>query len=184
LEAIRSPDEPEITAVNMYDFENKCPHIKNRMRLIKRQVGWWSNLPVIESGMQILNLAKQVGFDIHILTKGPDKISNAWKEKVDWVHEHLGYDVNIHVTSDKSLTYGKVLFDDYPEYMAAWLKWRPRGLGIMPVTSYNTHYTHPNVIKWDGTNVEEVTQALKLAYERQFRAELSVTPSKLVELGE
>jgi 5'-nucleotidase len=164
MNELAGPDDEPITIDNLYSIENKHAYIQNRMRLIKRQTNWWLNLAPINSGMLALDIAKKIGFDIHILSKGPKKASIAWKEKLEWCQRYLGEDIDVHVGSDKGLVYGKVLYDDYPEYMDAWLAHRPRGLGIMPVTSYNKSYKHPNVIKWDGTNVEDLTNALKIAF--------------------
>jgi 5'-nucleotidase len=73
---------------------------------------------------------------------------------------------------NKSLVYGTFLYDDYLPYMEAWLKHRPRGLGIMPVTRSNRDFRHPQVVKWDGTNFDEVKRALTAAYARGSREPL------------
>lgn len=166
IQLLASPDDESITAENLYTLE-KQQHIRNRLRLIKRQPNWWLDLEPIEAGMRALYIAKQIGFDIHVLTKGPKKAPIAWKEKLEWCQRYIHEDADVHITSDKGLVYGKVLYDDYPEYMDTWLKDRSRGLGIMPVTSYNKNYSHPNVVMWDGTNVEELTTALTIAFNRQ-----------------
>ncbi|MCI0700786.1 MAG: hypothetical protein L0241_06870 [Planctomycetia bacterium] len=162
LEELRSPDEPVVSVENLWKIE-KEEHLRARMRLIKSQPGWWLNLSAIPKGMQILRLCQQLGFDVHVLTKGPKKHSHAWDEKVQWCQRYIGPDVDIHVTSDKGLVYGKLLYDDYPDYMLRWLAHRRRGLGIMPVTPNNRDFTHPNVVKWDGSNLEEVTRAITAA---------------------
>ena len=165
LEELRSPDEPTITAETLWDVE-KPDHLRARMRLIKGQPGWWLNLEPIPAGMAILALCRSLGFDVHILTKGPKRHSPAWDEKVRWCQRHVGPEVDIHVTSDKGLVYGKLLYDDYPDYMLRWLRHRPRGLGVMPVCPHNRGFTHPNVVKWDGTNLDEVTRAITAAKNR------------------
>lgn len=166
MEAIRSPDEPVVTRESLWELE-KSEHIRARLRLIKRQPGWWLNLEPIAAGLQILELCQRLGFDIHVLTKGPKRHSNAWTEKVQWCQQHIGPNVDVHVTSDKGLVYGKLLYDDFPDYMIRWLEHRPRGLGIMPVTPHNRGFTHPNVVKWDGSNVDEVTRAVLAAKNRK-----------------
>lgn len=163
LEKLRAPEEPPIG--NVWEAENKLPHLRARMNLIKAQPGWWFNLPEIGAGMQILREAMRIGFDCHILTKGPKKHPYAWAEKVQWVQHHIG-DLQIHVTSDKGLVYGKFLYDDFPEYILRWLEHRPRGLAIMPVTAYNKHLVHPQIIQWNGENLEEVVKALELVKNR------------------
>lgn len=71
------------------------------------------------------------------------------------------------VGRDKGGTYGRVLVDDYPKYVKDWLKHRPRGLVIMPAHSYNEGFTHPNVIRHDGTNNNLVRMYLQAAYDRK-----------------
>ena len=86
------------------------------------------------------------------------------------------------VGRDKGGTYGRVLVDDYPKYLADWLKHRQRGLAIMPAHSYNEGFTHPNVIRYDGTNKAEVYDALRAAYERKSNQHWK--RSTIVQLGQ
>lgn len=162
-------DLPEIDydSCNLWKIEDEYPVLKRRIDHIKSGKGWWSQLPAIPDGLKIYQAAVDIGFTPCILTKGPRSKSFAWGEKVDWVHEHLGCDVEIHVVTDKRKTYGRVLFDDYPPYMLDWLKFRPRGLGIMPSNIQNRDFNHPQVIKWDGTNLDEIILALARAYIRK-----------------
>ena len=168
MRAMRNPNEPEIGEEDdMHSLEDGNPHIKVRMDYIKSNPGWWARLPRIENGFKIVTAAKEIGFNLNILTKGPSKHSAAWKEKLDWCQSQPELKTaDIHMTMNKGLVYGTFLYDDFPPYMDIWLKHRPRGLGIMPVTSYNKDYLHPNVIKWDGTNYVEVYAALEVAYNR------------------
>lgn len=166
LEMMRSPQEPEITAANLWTAENAHKWLKVRIRLIKAQPNWWLNLPPIEAGLRVFRESEKIGYNNHILTKGPKKHPDAWSEKHKWCARHLG-SVPVTVTSDKSLFYGKFLYDDFPDYADAWLKHRPRGLVIMPVTEYNVEYQHPQVVKWDGTNWDEVVHALTAAFNRK-----------------
>lgn len=164
LELISSPDDPKVK-----DLHNTPPWIEKRIDLIRSVPGWWKSLKPIESGFDILEMCNDIGFDIRILTKGPRRTKIAWTEKVEWVHENVVPDypnTQVTITEDKGLVYGKVLVDDFGPYMNRWLKWRPRGLGIMPVTNWNKDYYHPNVIRYDGTNKQEVKEALKVCYER------------------
>jgi hypothetical protein len=123
-------------------------------------------------GMGVLNICRRLGFEIHALTKGPKRHSRAWREKVEWCQEHIAEDVDIHITSDKGLVYGKLLYDDYQDYMDRWLAHRPRGLGIMPRTATNGDYRHPNVVMYDGTNLAEVEDAMIACKSRLRGAEL------------
>lgn len=149
LALLRSPGEEVVTLDSIWD-QDKRGHVANRIRLIKSQPGWWLRLAPIQAGMDVLDVCRRFHFDIHILTKGPKKHSPAWDEKVQWCQKYIHEDVDIHVTSDKGLVYGKILYDDYPEYMLRWLAHRPRGLGIMPVTPANKDFRHPNVVMYDG----------------------------------
>ncbi len=163
MNLIRSPHEPVFTRENLFDYDEVYLH--ERMHLIKKQQGWWLNLKPIDDGIWMLELAFSLGFDCQILTKGPKNIPNAWKEKVEWCQKIFTPSVDIHITSDKGMVYGKVLYDDYPDYMERWLRRRPRGLGIMPATPYNGNYSHPRVVRFDGTNMDEVADALKRSLE-------------------
>jgi len=169
LNALAGPDEEVLTRETLHEFLKKeeLPHIKARLRSIKRSHGWWCRLKPIPAGMEVLKMATEIGFKPHILTKGPKRAAIAWKEKVEWCQHHIAEDIDIHITSDKGMVYGKVLYDDFPDYMLRWLKTRPRGLGIMPVTPSNRDFVHPNVIKWDETNLDEVRDALIAAFNRQ-----------------
>jgi len=149
------------------DFHNTPKCIENRMDLIKRQQGWWLRLPRLELGFKIYDICVKTGFTTHVLTKGPRNTPSAWGEKLEWCKENgLMNRSGITVTLDKGLIYGRVLVDDYPDYMLRWLKWRPRGLGIMPAHSYNKNFDHPNVIRCDGNNMDEIAKRLQLAYDR------------------
>jgi 5'(3')-deoxyribonucleotidase len=166
LERLRSPEEPHTDI-----FGPDVPHyIEQRMRLVKSQSGWWRNLPRIELGFEIFEIAHDMGFDNQILTKGPKKTSSAWAEKVDWVRfeleEEYAQDFKVHITEDKGLFYGTVLCDDYPDYMDRWLSNRPRGLGIMIENEFNKDYENPNVVVATWDNLDEVKERLQGAYNR------------------
>ena len=129
-----------------------------RAQAIKKVPGFWRNLPNLQWGWDVLEIAREVGFDIHISTKGPTTGSRAWSEKVDWVHEHLP-DATLHITENKCMLYGRVFIDDYKPFMEDWLENRPRGLGIV-----NYSWEHPNVV--DVSNLELVRERLQEAYGR------------------
>lgn len=141
---------------------------KNRLRMIKSRPGWWLALPTLKNGFDILHLARKAGFRIHILTKGPATTPAAWTEKFQWCRQYVP-DADVTITEDKGLVYGRVLVDDFPDYMLGWLAWRPRGLGIMPCRKVNEGFSHPNVIKYDGTPecLNKVNEALIKAFERK-----------------
>jgi hypothetical protein len=174
LEMMRAPSEPPIPD-NLWDMEREL-YIKARMRAIKAVPGFWLNLPPIQRGFEIYRMATAIGFTNEILTKGPKSHALAWAEKLQWIQKHFGTNVDVHIVSDnkedspsggKGRVYGRVLYDDYPDYMLKWLKHRPRGLGIMPVTAANKDFSHPQVVMYDGTNHKVVEKALIAAYNRK-----------------
>jgi hypothetical protein len=85
-----------------------------------------------------------------------------------WCNKHLpGRQITI--TMDKSLTYGRVLVDDYPDYALGWLEHRPRGLVIMPKSEACKGFSHNNVtICEDNHNSLLIAKTkLETAFERE-----------------
>lgn len=156
LNKIKSPNEPIITDTH---FDGNPDWIEQRRHIITNQNGWFLNLKKFQLGFDILYICKEIGYKISILTKGPSTKYAAWSEKLQWCHKHLGKDEieGVTICHDKSLVYGNVLCDDYPPYIESWLKYRPRGLVIMPAHNFNKDYKHPNVIRYDGFNLLEIT---------------------------
>ena len=173
LELLRAPSEPALPE-NLWDLERQA-HIKHRMHFIKASPGWWRRLAPIEAGLKVVDAARTIGYDINVLTKGPNRHPVGWAEKLEWCRDHLCDSDDVHITMNKGLVYGTFLYDDFPEYMTAWLKFRPRGLGIMPATPANEGYEHPNVIRYDGTNFDQVYDALVSAYNRPFGTPLKMS---------
>ncbi len=163
LSLLKAPGDPDVHAVRE---ARETKYLKARIDLISRQPDWWLNLEPIPMGFQVLDLAKKIGFQINVLTQGPRTFPLAWKEKLEWCQKHLGADIDIHITRNKGMVYGKFLYDDFPDYMLKWLEYRPRGLGIMPVNSENKDFRHPQVVRWDGTNIDEVSEQLQATYQR------------------
>jgi len=135
-------------------------HIQARWDLIKMQAGFWENLERFQLGFDILEVARELEFINHILTKGPVNTTSAWTEKAIWCKREVP-DCLVTIGMDKGLMYGKMLTDDWPKYMIRWLEWRPRGLGIMPAQSWNKDFSHPNVVRYDGTNLAEVRDRME-----------------------
>lgn len=134
MESLRAPNECEFDSSILHD--EKIPeYIEKRKYLITNQPGWWENLPKYYPGWFVLNLCQSVGYKIVVLTKGPNNRDQAWTEKVKWVKKYLPDVTTIITSEDKSLVYGRVLVDDYPDYVHGWLKHRPRGLAIIPKSS-------------------------------------------------
>jgi hypothetical protein len=164
LERLRSPAEPALADV-LQAWEQ--PYLRHRIDALTARPGWWAGLPPLEAGMAVYRMAREMGFDCQVLTKGPKYQPRAWTEKVEWCQRHLGPDVDVHVVSDKGLVYGVALYDDYPRYVEAWLRNRPRGLVIMPVNARNRDFRHPNVVPYDGGNLAEVEQAMRIVLRRK-----------------
>lgn len=153
LDEIKAPGEPDYTRHDA----NEPDYVKARKKMIRSQPGWWANLPILQSGWDILNVVRQfTDFRIHVLTKGPWSNSYAWTEKFQWVEKHLGSDAELTITKDKGLVYGALLVDDFPDYASAWLKYRPRGAVIMPAHEWNKDFSHPRVLRYTGDNLDEV----------------------------
>lgn len=153
-------------------------HLEFRRKTIQGNAGFWRNLKPIDLGFQVVNELRKADFELHVLTKGPRRNTNAWSEKVEWVNEYLP-DAEPHITSDKSLVYGRVLFDDWPPYFTEWLRVRPRGLVICLAQAWNQDYEpggtkeHPNVIRYDGANMRAVRRAITAAAGRSPGAALN-----------
>ena len=156
----------------LHHAKDKNPaFMEERKRLITSQKDWWFNLPRFEPGFDILKLCQHIGFEIMILTKASIGKSNAWEEKVRWARKHISEDVNITITTDKSLMYGTVLVDDYPGYVLPWLKYRPRGIVIMPQHPHNANNKEvriPRITLYDSSHskYKEIEKKLKAAYKR------------------
>lgn len=132
-------------------------YLEARRHMITSQVGWWLRLKKLQLGWDILEVAKEIGYSISVLTKGPKSKHAAWSEKLEWCNRYLSdYIDGVTITHDKGLVYGAVLVDDWPDYIDKWLEHRPRGLVIMPAHELNAVFSHPNVVRYTGTNIEEV----------------------------
>ncbi len=157
LGKIGSPAEKEA----IFGHENRPEYLQKRIELITSSESWWENLPKFKLGWDILEVAKYLGFRIMILTQAPRRNPAAWSGKKRCFDKHFGEDFDITLTRDKGLVYGKVLVDDFPEYIERWLSHRPRGLVIMPANEMNKDFRHSQVIRYDGTNIDEVKKALQ-----------------------
>jgi 5'-nucleotidase len=166
LRKIAGPNDPPITD-NLWELEELHSCYKERMSLIKHQPNWWRDLEPLKLGFRVWDEAKRIGYDMGILTKGPWTHPNAWTEKLLCCKNWLGDDIDVRITTTpKDDTYGYFLYDDYPKFMDAWLSFRPRGWGIMPVTVSNKDYTHPRVIKCTEETMPEVVAKLEELFER------------------
>ena len=160
LEELRSPGEDPKSDETAFE---DVPYVKARRRLIKAQPGFWRDLMPIQLGFQILEEARAQRFLCQILSKSPRKIPAAAGEKIEWCVKHVP-DLPIVLSEDKGLVYGKLLCDDWPEYIERWLTWRPRGLVIAVAQRWNigidTRFPK-NVVRFDGTNFSYVRERMQ-----------------------
>lgn len=164
LEKIRSPDE---RSINCIDFRDCPTYLQNRIDLISSSEEWWENLPRFKLGWDVFNIANGLGYKVNILTQGVRRNPKAWSGKKKWIDNNLGADLNVNIVRDKGLVYGKVLVDDFPGYIERWLEWRPRGVVIMPAAKHNIDYKHPQVTRYDGSNLDEVRAVMERARLRE-----------------
>jgi len=163
LKKIIHPDE--VVPLNPHAMKEE--YWKERIKMVQAQPDWWFNLERLELGNTLYHMADFTGFEIHILTKGPVMTPSAWTEKLKWCQKHLGLNIPVTITQEKSLVYGRILIDDFPEYLSAWLKHRPNGYAIMPAHDYNKDFTHDRVIRYDGTNDKEVLALFEKTFQRK-----------------
>lgn len=138
---------PEFRHFTELDAETR-PWLKNVCRMIKSQPGWWANLHPIQEGLDLVADIRNLGFRICVLTRGPSYNPAAWGEKRAWCQQYMP-GAKVTITEDKSLSYGRVLVDDWPEYVEAWLARRPRGTVIMPDRPWNQGFQHDQVVRYD-----------------------------------
>lgn len=168
MRRIQAPSEPAFQD-RMHDREE--PYMEARRKLIQRQSGFWRDLAPIARGFEIVEELRKQHFAIHVLTKGPKTTPNAWSEKKEWCDKHLP-EATVTIAGDKSLVYGRVLVDDWPPYFTQWLQVRPRGLVICVAHPWNESFAkgaaneHPNVFRYDGTDVNGLRHAVEAARSR------------------
>lgn len=158
MEELRSPFEPPYAGVPKDD---DSAYLRARADLIRSKTNWWAELPRFELGFDIWELADNLGYRRMILTQGPKRNPKSWMGKKMWIDKNIGTDVDITITRDKGLVYGKILVDDWPDYITRWLEWRPRGFVIMPAQKHNAGFVHEQVIRYDGKNLEQISELMK-----------------------
>ena len=158
LAEVRGPEEdPRIE-----DSADPPAHIIARRRIIMSAPGFWRDLNPLPLGFEILDVLAEVGFQPHILTKGPANQSLGWMEKFDWCRRHVPK-LPVIMAEEKGLVFGRVLVDDWPPYIARWLCWQPSGLVIVPAQSWNLDVEADfpaNAVRYDGTNLDAVRRRL------------------------
>ncbi|MAE12923.1 hypothetical protein CMO92_00015 [Candidatus Woesearchaeota archaeon] len=106
-------------------------------------------------------MTKELGYVQEILTQAPETNPAALAGKLRWIIGNLKeYTTDFAMVRNKGRYYGRVLVDDYPGFIEPWLEHRKNGLVIMPSNEYNQEFSHPQVIRYDGRNKEEVRAGL------------------------
>jgi FMN phosphatase YigB (HAD superfamily) len=175
LDKIRNPQEWSFLSVdkngeyenNVFQIMKDHSFIKERVRTITKTYDWWERLEPIPTGLKVVEMLQDVGFECQILTKGPWNKLNAWTEKAKWCRKYLPK-LKITVTEDKSIVYGRILFDDFPEYVEPWLKNRPRGLNIMLENCSNLNFTHTQTHKIKQNSTENELKILREKIEEAY----------------
>lgn len=119
------------------DLFNMPTHMYERIQAIKKEPGFWRNLPPLEWGMDLIEIFRAKGYEIHIVSKGPTTGAIAWSEKVEWVQTHLTH-ITLHLTQNKSMIHGDVFIEDRWDFLSQWLLRNKGGKGIMN--------TRPNIV--------------------------------------
>lgn len=163
MEKLRSPFEPPLQRCPR---DNSPPYLRARADLIRSQAEWWEKLPKFKLGFDVWDLMGELNFRRVVLTQGPKRNPNAWSGKKLWMDRNIHQEADITITRDKGLVYGKILVDDYPDYILRWLEWRPRGYVIMPAHEHNKDFEHPQVLRYDGSNFDEVRDVATFAAAR------------------
>jgi hypothetical protein len=175
MDALRAPMEPPYAGV---PHDDSPAYLRNRASLIKSAESWWATLEPLKLGFDIWKIAGDLGYRRVILTQAPRRSPAAWSGKKKWIDSYLGPDTDVIITRDKGLVYGKVLVDDFPKYITRWLKWRPRGLVIMPAQPHNKGFEHPQVIRYTGRNLKNVSKAMAKLYDITIEEERVKNVSK------
>ena len=166
LEKLRSPDEPILDPFKINDDNPKYQYLWDRMSLIKSEADWWANLPKLQLGFDVLEIAKELGYYTEILTQAPRTNPAALAGKLRWILSNMDKDTDFTMTRNKSRHYGRVFVDDFRGYVVPWLEHRKNGLVIMPSNEYNKDFEHPQVIMYDGSNIAQVRDGLVKAMRR------------------
>jgi 5'-nucleotidase len=134
---------------------------ESRRRIVMAAPGFWRNLPPLAVGFELLELVRELGFSVHVVTKGPHDAPAAWGDKVSWCRRHLP-GVPVIVTDSKTLVFGHVLIDDWPPYVHDWQQQWPAALAVVPVQPWNEGLpVSPRLLRYDRAHRAEVRDALR-----------------------
>jgi hypothetical protein len=153
------------------------PYLESRRRQVMHAPGFWRALAPRALGFELLDLLRDAGFRVCVLTKGPFDAPQVWAEKVDWCRAYLS-DVPVIVTDDKACVGGHVLVDDWLPYVERWQRQWPTGLALVPAQPWNLHTAcGPLRIRDDGRCREAIKVALRAV--REGRPSLESNPRSL-----
>jgi len=156
LEAMAGPGEGPIPT----NPHGGPDHIEARIDRIHKMKDFWLDLKPIGLGFYVADALKNLGFDLHILTKGPRLATVAWTEKKDWCLKYMP-DVPVTITENKAILRGDVLFDDYPPYVEGFLEANPEAKAVMLAYDYNEYFNHERVLKIRGPqDIEKLQEFL------------------------
>ena len=137
------------------------PYLESRRRTVMSAPGFWRELLPRTEGFELLNLLRDAGFRVHVITKGPYDAPQAWADKVAWCRAHLP-DVPVIVTDDKARVHGHLLVDDWPPYVERWQRQWPAGLAIIPTQPWNVSLPlGPRCVRYDRNNRDNVIRLLQ-----------------------
>ena len=154
--------EDSLNGLDLFQEERIPLAIRQKIKQIRQQKGWWATLPFVPSGMELWSYLGSLEFERHLLTKAPyrKEDSNGWSEKFEWHKLFLPEADNFTETLDKQYSFGNVLVDDWPAYILPWLKRWESSVAILPVHPYNLNFKHPRAIHYDGKNFGELEKFL------------------------
>ena len=114
-------EEKNMTKYEMMTwYRPRIPEIMHK-ELIARVFntrGFWEVIPIQKHAAEVMEEMVEK-FDVHIVTSPWIDYKDCYKEKRNWVEEHLPFFdvVNIIFTRNKYLINGDVLIDDAPHYL-------------------------------------------------------------------
>jgi 5'-nucleotidase len=136
------------------------PNLEVRRRQVMSAAGFWRELPVRTAGFELLQLLRDEGFNVHVLTKGPTD-PQVWADKVAWCRVNVP-GVPVLIAEDKARVHGHVLVDDWLPYVQRWQRAWPGGLAILPAQPWNAQPGQgQRRIRDDGSNRDAIVAALR-----------------------
>lgn len=167
---IAAPGDPDFRS---FTDEARPPWMEARRQLISSLPGFWLNLEPLAAGFTVVDQARAAGLRVHVLTKGPRAKPAAWAEKLQWCVKYIP-DASVSITEDKSLSYGRIMVDDWPPFYNAWLRYRPRGVVIVPAQPWNVDaesHAPGRVFRYDPTQAGADQRLCEIVHAAAQRAD-------------